>query len=781
MRLLIEVNPYARPHSRRHTGSRRARLALLGVALLTAGGGAAQATAPTYVGREACVPCHTREAVQYKGSHHDLAMQPANADTVRGDFDNATFTYYGVTSTFFTKDGAYYVRTDGPDGQLHEYRIAYTFGVAPLQQYLIEFPGGRLQALNVCWDTRPKEQGGQRWFHLYPDENVTSDDILHWTGPYQNWNHMCAECHSTNVRKNYTAATDSFATTWSEIDVSCEACHGPGSNHVGWAEAAKRDPQAATDPRKGLVVDFGDRGSWVLEDAQRGIAKRNRPRRSHVEVETCGRCHARRGELNEDYIYGRPLMDTHRPALLEAPLYEADGQFKDEVFEYQSFLQSKMYAAGVTCTDCHNPHRLKTAGGNATCSRCHLSSKFDTPTHHFHKEGSPAAQCVACHMPTKNYMVVHARHDHSLRVPRPDLTVKIGTPNACTACHRDKSAQWAADAAAKWWGTKRQSEPHYGEALDAGRRNLPGAERALIALADDTAKPGIVRATAVDLLANHLSPQSWPTIGRALRDGDPLLRMAAVAAVRQADPRMRAPALAPLLTDPVRTVRIDAGRGMVGVPPSLLTEEQQNAARQALNEYVQAQLVDADRAEAHLNLGAMYVEMGKTAEAEREYRTALRLSPRFPPTYVNLADLYREQSRDAEGERVLREGLAVAPKDARLVHLLGLLLVRQKRVTEALPLLEQAAALAPDEPRYAYVYGVGLNSIGQTDQALAVLRKAHDAHPGDRDVLEALVFFNRDAGKLEASRAYAQQLAALAPDDPGVQQLLQQLGNPTPR
>jgi len=734
----------------------------------------AQGAAPAFVGRDACVPCHTREAVQYKGSHHDRAMQPANGDTVLGDFNNTSFTYHDVTSTFFKKDGNFYARTDGPDGKLHDYRIAYTFGVDPLQQYLIEFPRGRLQALNVCWDTRPKEQGGQRWFHLYPDENVTHDDILHWTGPYQNWNHMCAECHSTNVNKNYKADGDSFDTKWSEIDVSCEACHGPGSNHVAWALAAKQKPGAAEDPKKGLVVEFKDSGAWVM-DPQRGIAKRDPPRQSHVEIEMCARCHARRGEISENYVYGRPLMDTHRPALLESVLYEDDGQIKDEVFEYQSFLQSKMYAAGVTCTNCHNPHRLKPVAGNGACSRCHLPAKFDTSAHHFHKEGSKGAQCIACHMPTKNYMVVHTRHDHSFRVPRPDLTVKIGTPNACTPCHKDHSPQWAADAALKWWGAKRRSEPHYGETLHLGNHDLPGAERALIALADDPSKPGIVRATAADLLGRYLSPRSGPTVERALHDGNPLLRMAAVAALRHTDPRLRAHWLPPLLNDAVRTVRIDAGRVLATVPPGMLTSEQQTAERRALDQYVQAQLLDADRAEAHLNLGSLHAEMGNVADAEREYRIALRLSPRFPLTYLNLADLYRQQSRDPEGERVLRDGLKVAPDDARLAHALGLLLVREKRSPEALALLQRAAALAPDEPRYAYVYAVGLHSSGQQEQALALLRKTNQAHPGDRDVLEALISFNRDAGNIKAASAYARKLADVAPDDPSVQQLLRQL------
>ena len=739
----------------------------------------AQAAAPQFVGRETCVPCHTREAVQYRGSHHDRAMQPADASTVLGDFDNATFTYHAVTSTFFKKDGSYYVRTDGPDGALHEYRIAYTFGVDPLQQYLIAFPDGRMQALNVCWDTRPKDQGGQRWFHLYPDENVAHDDILHWTGPYQNWNHMCAECHSTNVHKNYIPVTNRFATTWSEVDVSCEACHGPGSNHVAWAEAAKAKPGGSADPRKGLVVDFRDDGAWNLDRA-RGIAKRSRPRQSHIEIETCGRCHARRGTLTEDYAYGRPLADTHRVALLDPLLYEADGQIKDEVFEYGSFLQSKMYAAGVTCSDCHNPHRLKTVAANAACSRCHLPEKFDTPTHHFHKVDSKGAQCVACHMPTKTYMVVHVRHDHSFRVPRPDLTVKLGTPNTCTPCHRDHSPQWAAEAAAKWWGPKQATQPHYGTTLHAGHQRRPGADRALAELADDATKPPIVRATAVDLLGATLSPRSGPTVQRALHDTNPLVRAAAVSAVRHADPRLRARLLPPLLTDSVRTVRIDAGRALADVPAATMPAEQQAAARRALEEWTRTQQVDADRAEAHLNLGAFYAETGDAAAAEREYRTALALSPRFPPTYLNLADLYREQSRDAEGERVLRDGLTVAPDDPRLLHPLGLLLVRQQRVADALPLLERAAKLGPTEPRYAYVYGVALHSVGQPDAGMTVLKAAHDAHPGDRDILVALISFNRDAGHLPAARAYGQKLALVAPDDPGIRQLLKDLEAPTP-
>ncbi len=191
----------------------------------------------TYVASHACVECHPAEVQSWLGSHHDRAMEEVSEATVLGDFDGATFELAGVTSTFSRREGKYFVRTDGPDGALHDYEIAYTFGVEPLQQYLVAFPGGRYQALGIAWDSRPREQGGQRWIHLYPEDPPRPGSPLHWTGIDQTWNHMCAECHSTNLRKGYRADGARYETTWSEIDVACEACHGPGSEHVAWARA----------------------------------------------------------------------------------------------------------------------------------------------------------------------------------------------------------------------------------------------------------------------------------------------------------------------------------------------------------------------------------------------------------------------------------------------------------------------------------------------------------------------------------------------------------------
>jgi hypothetical protein len=223
---------------------------------------------PAYVGMVSCARCHEQAADSWRGSHHDLAMQEATPETVLGDFDEATFTSYGVTSTFSRRGEEFWVRTEGPEGELRDYQIAYAFGVEPLQQYLIEFPEGRLQSLSLCWDSRSAAEGGQRWFHLYPDEEITHEDALHWTGINQNWNYMCAECHSTDLRKNYDADADAYATEWEEIDVSCEACHGPGSRHTAWAEAVERGEKAPADPATGLVMRLGDRDdpAWSFDE-----------------------------------------------------------------------------------------------------------------------------------------------------------------------------------------------------------------------------------------------------------------------------------------------------------------------------------------------------------------------------------------------------------------------------------------------------------------------------------------------------------------------------------
>lgn len=740
--------------------------------------GTAPAEPATFVGVEVCRSCHVEEFRRWRGSDHDLAMDVAQETTVLGDFGDATFQYFGATSTFFRRDGAFIVRTDGPDGALADYEVAYTFGFYPLQQYLIRFPGGRLQALGIAWDARPREEGGQRWFHLYPDEQITHDDILHWTRPEQTWNYMCAECHSTHLEKNYRAAEDRYETTWAEIDVSCEACHGPGSAHVVWARGAGvEDGTRGASAAAGLMVGFddGEEGRWVF-DAGAATARRTRARASDAELDACGRCHSRRSVIGAPYVHGRPLMDTHRPQLLDEGLYHADGQILDEVYVYGSFLQSKMHARGVTCSDCHDPHALAIGRDpDDVCGRCHRPERFRTPEHHFHPPGSEGASCVACHMRARTYMVVDPRRDHSFRVPRPDLSAKLDTPNACTDCHRDRPADWAAGVVAGWYGGDRAATPHFGEALHAGRRGLPGAERQLAQLATDATQPAIARASALDLLANFFRPASMAAVEIAVRDEDPLVRAAAAGTLDAAPPRRRMHLAKDLIRDPIRGVRIEAAPALASVPAHLWNAADRAALQGALEEYRAAQWINADRPEAHLNLGLLHVAVGEIDQAHVRYENAIRLAPYFVPAYVNLADIYRQQGRDEDGERFLREALEVAPDSADVHHALGLLLVRRQRRAEAVDLLRKAAELDPDQPHHAYVYGVALHSGERTDEALRVLRQAHERHPYDRELLVGLATISGDSDALPEAIGYAKKLLELSPTDVSVRALLEEL------
>lgn len=733
---------------------------------------------PTYVGAAACAGCHAKEAEDWSRSHHALAMQRSDDKTVLGNFNDARFTSGTVASSFYKKDAKYYVRTDGPDGKLQDYELPYTFGYFPLQQYLVPFPGGRLQSLGIAWDSRTKEQGGQRWFHLYPEQKLTPADPIHWTGRNQTWNYMCADCHSTNLRRNYNLPSNSYATTWSEINVSCESCHGPGSIHVEHERAHNkhsRKPEfAATD----LPVDLVSRGGgWGFVKPTDATMYWSGPIRSRNEIETCAPCHSRRRPITRDYVPGQHFLDAYVPSLLEEGVYYADGQILEEDYEYGSFLQSKMYHKGVTCSDCHSPHsgKLPSVSMNAVCGKCHLFSKFDSAEHHHHSQGSAGAVCVNCHMPTHTYMVVDVRRDHSFRVPRPDFSVAYGTPNACSQCHKDKSAKWAADAVAGWYGPNRRQEASFVKALDAGRKGLIVAEKDLVSVVEDSSQPGIARATAFTLLPEYLSPASLPALQKGLTDEDALVRGAAVQALEPLGAQERVPFAAPLLSDPIRSVRIAAARLLAGTSPSLLQNAQKQALDQAVSELIASENATAERPENHVNLALLYAQMGRPADAEGELKIALQLDPNFVPAMVNLADLYRTTQRDDEGQRWLEKAIALAPTAAEPIHALGLLKIRQKQYPEAVSLLAKAAALQPNNARYSYVYAVALQSSGQVDQAIKILEQTHKKRPADLSVLQALVSFERQKGDLRSAKVYAQQLLQLSPDDPQAKALYNSL------
>jgi Flp pilus assembly protein TadD len=736
--------------------------------------------AAAFVGSETCAGCHRAQADLWRTSQHKHAMDHATDTAVLGDFSDTRFDYFGVRSRFFRENGKFLVETDGPDGKLGVFEIKYTFGLDPLQQYLVEFPDGRLQALSIAWDSRPKDQGGQRWFQLYPDEQIRHDDFLHWTKLNQNWNFMCAECHSTGVRKNYDAATDRFATSWAEISVGCETCHGRGSRHVAWArdEQRRRSSAQVDDPTKGLVVRFDERTgvTWPLDPATGNALRNATPALLRKEVETCGFCHARRGAFSEDWVPGRWLSDTHVVSPIAHGLYQADGQTRDEVYDYGSFKQSKMFAAGVTCGDCHEPHSAKQRlSGDNVCLQCHSPEKYAAAAHHHHETASAPPGCVACHMPASTYMVIDRRHDHGLRVPRPDLSATLGIPNACSACHADKSAQWAAAAIASWHEGSRKGWQKYAEAFHAAWSGRADAAALLGAVVADASASGFARASALTELASYVSPASINLARGRLSDPDPMVRSAALDMLANAPASQIWPLASPLLSDSSRGVRIRAAALLAAVPTASQPAADRARFEAAAAELIAAQRLNADRPEARSTLGNFFARRGQAPEAESEYKAALRIDPHFTPAAINLADLYRQLGRDGEGEGVLRAAVVASPRDAGAHHALGLALTRLKRADAALEELRLAAELEPERTRYAYVYAVALHSAGRGGEALAALKGILARRPDDRDALLALISYSRDAGDFATALDYARRLARVAPNDSSLAGLIDDL------
>jgi predicted CXXCH cytochrome family protein len=743
-------------------------LVLAGLIVIPWPGKSSAAMHEGFVGRQTCAQCHADQTARHAGSQHDAAMQEPNESTVLGDFSKP-FEADGVRWSFSKRDANYFVQTVGRDGEEHEYRVKYTFGVEPLQQYLVEASGGRLQSLRICWDTRPKSEGGQRWFHLYPGEKISHFDELHWTGRNQTWNFMCAECHSTDLHKAYDAQENSYHTSFAEIDVSCESCHGAGSKHVVWA----KNGGDSADASKGLQVSLRRDSTidWTIDPAT-GSAKGSTTPPTGLQADTCARCHSRRTRLLDDYQHGHPILDSHRVELLAEGLYHSDGQILDEVYVYGSFLQSKMYHRGVTCTDCHDPHTTKlVAQGNALCARCHDPQRFDVPSHHHHSKDSKGSLCVECHMPVRNYMVIDPRRDHSLRVPRPDLAERFGTPDACTACHKDQSSGWAAKQVETWFGKQRRSEFHFGEALFAMRSGTFGAAEQLSRLLNDPAQPAIARATALAESAPYLDEIGIEGVKAGLRDADPLVRMGALGAFEAFDGPTRVQLGSILLRDPVRSVRLAAVHQLAIVKTSEMPEQVRSDFELATQEFMATQEHNADRPYSHINRGLFWHRQGRFEDAEAAYLAALTLEPVSIPAMANLADLYREWGRDDRGEVLLRNAVAQTRGSAELHHALGLLLVRQKKYDEALPYLRKAASLGPQDPHLSYVYGFALTSLQQVDEGLRVLTAAQARHPNDRELLHALASTYFGQGDVTSARRYAKRLIDLAPKHPGFQQL----------
>ncbi len=692
---------------------------------------------PQYVPSSACFECHEEEYKLWEGSHHDLAMDTATSDYVLGDFDSTAFIHLGDSAFFYNKNGSYYVYTLNENKEYKHYRISYVFGHYPLQQYLIKFPGGKLQVLPYAWDSRSADENGQKWFHIYGDEKIAPHDELFWTKQYQNWNHVCAECHSTNLAKNFDTSSLSYHTTWSEIDVGCDACHGPSSHHMEWAKLEEQGKDVSHFSNMGYDVSFTDDSlNWVF-DLEKGTAFLESPRTNHKEVEMCARCHSIRLQIWKDYVHGEELMQTHVPELLYPWLYHFDGQIKEEVYVYGSFLQSKMYHKGVTCSDCHDPHSGdRVAPGKLVCAKCHMFSKYNDYSHHFHKPDSTGGDCIECHMPQTAYMVNDLRADHSIRIPRPDLTVKLGTPNACNQCHTDKSAKWANNWFKKWYGDKFDTTTHFGELFHAAYQHDTGARSGLISLVQQKDINAIIRASAIHYLEYVADERTISHIKKFISDDEPMVRMAAIKTLSNLSAPEVQHIAQRLSKDPVRAVRHESilahskASGTNTISPAL--------GKIQLLEYVKMLNTNADQAPAHANMGLLYASTGKIDSALLAYNMALAIDSNSVAALINKADIFRQKGYNKKSLELLEKATASNQGSPELFIALGMAYTRSGEQKPALEAYKKAYNLEPENSYYTYIYAIALHSYGFEKKSVNIVKKGLSHTPENPNLIHLL-------------------------------------------
>lgn len=695
---------------------------------------------------KACLSCHKEHVQNFTISQHALAMQEANTKTVLGNFDNATFNYNGIVSTFFKKDGTFMVTTDNEHGKLQSYEIAYTFGVYPLQQYMIKFPKGKVQVLDIAWDSREQKEGGQRWFHLHPDDNVTAGDVLHWTGANLNWNFMCADCHSTNLQKNYDPKTKSFHTTYDSITLTCASCHGNGAAHLEWAKNPK---EFKGDKKYGLSINL-KKNRWHI-DPKSGKATLD-GEINRTEVQMCAQCHSRRAQLDNDYRPGNKFDSHYLLSQLDESLYFTNGQIKDEVYEYSSFKQSKMYEAGVSCSDCHDVHSLsRTTLDNNVCNKCHQESKYASTKHHFHQENGKGASCITCHMPSRTYMGVDERNDHSFRLPRPDLSIGTDNPNACNQCHKDKNAQWANDAMVKWYGKVPVGKQNFSHALSALQNNSDTAPKLLYDVLMSN-QPNIAKATAIAYLGNYPSQQTYTTTLQMLRNSDSDIRLSALRTFETFPFKLRVQKTVEMLDDNSKIIRMEAARQLSALPKGDLDATSKTKLSKAIHEYEASLLYNADRAESQSALGSLYANLGTSDKARLAFDEALHIQPKYIPAIINAAQFY-QNSNDAKTKEILDRALKFLPNEAVLYHSLGLWYARHHESQKAIELLKRAALLEPKNAQFQYVYAVALASEN-TGEAIRILEASLAWHSGDLQTLYALSFYCDQIGLNEKAKTY---------------------------
>lgn len=722
-----------------------------------------------FVGAETCKTCHSDTYQEWQTSHHAKAMMVANKDSVLGDFSGVSFTHEGVKSTFTTKGGKYFITTQSLSGKQQTFPVIHTFGYVPLQQYLLDIGEGKLQAFDVAWDSRSKAEGGQRWFKLLPKEDTSPDSHLHWQRYLMNWNSRCADCHSTALDKGYEPASHSYNTTYSEINVACESCHGPGQGHVDWVKGGK----SSSVDHRGFDARIKSAIPFAFKDGANIATSDQKPIRS--EINSCASCHSRRAIIDGDNQSVGNYHDKFQLRLLDQDFYHPHGRIQEEVFVLGSFMQSKMYEAGVTCSNCHNPHsgELK-AEGNGLCAQCHKPSTYDTPDHHKHPVGSTGAQCVTCHMPTETYMEVDPRRDHRFHVPEVAEDLRYGVDSVCSSCHAKQGEKWVNDHLKKW--VKKPTDPQYipfGDINAHARDGNPVALMPMKAYIENENNPIMQRATLMALAGRITSRVSAELIAQQIRSPEPVMRRAAVSASQFFPMEFRWQLIKSRMNDPVRTVRHEVARQLLGFRGQMTPQESKQLTN-LIREYEKALKAIEDTPAGQSGLSVVAMSQGDTIRAERALKKALVIEPLYVPAMMNLADLYRSQGKKDQARVMLEKAIKAAPESGAAHFGLGLYWLRQKDTERGLQFLKIATEQTDRTPRYFYVYSVALESVGQLDQAISVLQTSNRLWKNQYETLMLLIQYLEKAGRDREVLPYLSDLSRVAPSDPEVKRRIQQ-------
>jgi predicted CXXCH cytochrome family protein len=410
-----------------------------------------------YVGSDECRACHAGRHASWSRTFHRTMTQRAAPGAVLGDFRDASLTWGGVTSRLTRQGDTFFITTldaeDPASGQMTRYPVELTVGSRRVQQYVTQI-GTRHWRLPLAWDV---EEG--RWFHLaggflHPDG---SDFHTHTAL----WDANCIFCHNVKAQPRFDPAADTFSARVEELGVACEACHGPGALHA----------ERAADRRNRWAMDLlGARDAAAVSPWELSAER---------QVQVCGHCHGQRlpnphGRIREYLTVGDPYTagdDLARFASAIGPDTELDGvdfslRFWGDgtprltAHEYQSLLLTRDYReGGLTCIHCHSMHGGDPRGmiapemrGKAACVSCHPAIDADVAGHTGHRADGPGSDCYACHMPRITYGLVETHPTHRIQVPDPSRAWRHDMPEACTLCHVNRTAAWAAEAMTERFG-----------------------------------------------------------------------------------------------------------------------------------------------------------------------------------------------------------------------------------------------------------------------------------------------------------------------------------------